>query len=211
MLNALARRDVAIVSTRSGTTRDVIEVHLDLGGYPVVVADTAGLRETADDIEQEGIRRALERAARADIRLALFDAADWPQLDPTVLGLIDDDTLPILNKIDLHPLAEASLAGRPAHLLSLHSGAGLDTLLESLTAMVRDRLTAGNGPALTRQRHRQALEGCAQALARAQGAPLPELMTEDVRLAARALGRITGRVAVDELLDVIFRDFCIGK
>ncbi len=212
LLNALARREAAIVSARAGTTRDVIEVHLDLGGYPVVLADTAGLREAAaDEVEEEGIRRALDRAARADVTIAVFDALALPALDPATLALVGSDSLVVLNKTDVSGAVPAEVGGREAIALSARSGAGLPRLEERLTAFVGERLSAGGTPALTRARHRAALEECRDALARALTAPLPEMAAEDVRLASRALGRITGRVDVEDLLDVIFRDFCIGK
>ena len=205
LLNALARREAAIVSARAGTTRDVIEVHLDLGGFPVVLADTAGLREAGDEIEEEGIRRALDRAARADVKIAVFDAT--APLDAATRALIDADTVVVLNKTDLAPVA-ADIDALP---VSARTGAGLRALEERLAAFSADRLAGTGAPALTRARHRAALEECRDALARALAAPLPELAAEDVRLASRALGRITGRVDVEDLLDVIFRDFCIGK
>ncbi|QJE74359.1 tRNA uridine-5-carboxymethylaminomethyl(34) synthesis GTPase MnmE [Aerophototrophica crusticola] len=212
LLNAIARRDVAIVSNTAGTTRDVIEVHLDLGGYPVLLADTAGLREAAEAIEAEGIRRALDRASRADLKLLVFDGSRWPLLDPATLALLDEDALPVLNKADLaaHP-AEPVVGGRPALPVSAATGQGLPALLSALGSEVERRYAPSGAPALTRARHRSALEDCRDSLLRALSAPLPELAAEDIRLATRALGRITGRVDVEELLDVIFRDFCIGK
>ncbi|MFC5358421.1 tRNA uridine-5-carboxymethylaminomethyl(34) synthesis GTPase MnmE [Azospirillum himalayense] len=212
LLNALARREAAIVSARAGTTRDVIEVHLDLGGYPVVLADTAGLREAAaDEVEEEGIRRALDRAARADVKVAVFDATALPTLDPATVALLDKDTVVVLNKTDVVDAAVATVGGWEAVAVSARTGAGLPELERRLTAFTADRLAGSGAPALTRARHRSALEECRDALRRALTAPLPELMAEDVRLASRALGRITGRVDVEDLLDVIFRDFCIGK
>ncbi|WP_029010838.1 tRNA uridine-5-carboxymethylaminomethyl(34) synthesis GTPase MnmE [Azospirillum halopraeferens] len=217
LLNALARRDAAIVSERAGTTRDVIEVHLDVGGFPVVLADTAGLRETADTIEEEGVRRALARAASADLKIAVFDAAALPHLDGGTLALVDDDSLVVVNKCDLPGVgtavraAESALSGCPLLAVSARVGTGLGDLEARLAAAAGERLTGSGAPALTRTRHRVALEACRAALERALTAPLPELAAEDVRLAAAALGRITGRVDVDDLLDVIFRDFCIGK
>lgn len=212
LLNALARREAAIVSARAGTTRDVIEVHLDLGGYPVVLADTAGLREAAaDEVEEEGIRRALDRAARADVKVAVFDATALPTLDPATVALLDKDTVVVLNKTDVVDAAVSMVGGWEAVAVSARTGAGLPELERRLTAFTADRLAGSGAPALTRARHRSALEECRDALRRALTAPLPELMAEDVRLASRALGRITGRVDVEDLLDVIFRDFCIGK
>jgi tRNA modification GTPase len=231
LLNALARRDAAIVSAHAGTTRDVIEVHLDLGGYPVVVADTAGLREAGDEVEREGVARALDRAAHADLRLVVFDAAAHA-IDPAAAALLEgaeNGALAVVNKIDLVAGAPpGSIGGHPALAISVQTGAGMAELLAAVEARVADLLEgAGAGAALslTRLRHRKALEDCVAALARAAGGleqdgparvdPVPEgspeLVAEDLRLATRALGRITGRVDVEDVLDVIFRDFCIGK
>ena len=214
LLNRLAKRDAAIVSDIAGTTRDVIDVHLDLGGYPVIVADTAGLREARDSIETEGVRRARERAGDADMKLAVFDATDLDcdgGLDPLTLELIDTDTFVVLNKGDLvtTPLPR-DIEKRPAFAVSAKTGAGLDALLGALQSAAAERM-AGEGAGLTRQRHRVALTACRQALARAAVAGEPELLGEDLRLASRELGRITGRVDVEDLLDVIFSEFCIGK
>lgn len=208
LLNAIARRDVAIVSNQAGTTRDVIEVQLDLGGYPVLLADTAGLRDAADQVESEGIRRALDRAAKADLKLLVFDGGELP--DPATLALADDDAILVMNKADLAD-AVAPLVGRPILPLSARTGDGVPPLLAALEQAVAARYAPSGAPALTRARHRSALETCREDLRRALQAPLPELAAEDVRLAVRALGRITGRVDVEDLLDVIFRDFCIGK
>lgn len=207
LLNALARREAAIVSERAGTTRDVVEVHLDLGGYPVILADTAGLREATDEIESEGIRRALARAEESDLKIAVFDGALLPALDERTRALVDESTVRVLNKADrvTGPIPEGMVP------VSATTGAGVPDLVHRLTAFVAERFDPAGAPALTRVRHRTALEECRGALLRAIDAPLPELAAEDVRLASRALGRITGRVDVEDLLDVIFRDFCIGK
>jgi len=212
LVNALARRDVAIVSEHAGTTRDVIEVHLDLGGYPVILADTAGLRPeqlgngAQDAIEGEGIRRALEQARRADIKVLLFDASN--PMDMHTKRLIDDSALVVFNKSDAHK-------GAPPHpgaiAVSARTGQGLDDLISALLNKIEGLVGRREAPSLTRRRHREALESCVAALQRSLSAKLPELMAEDVRLAMRELGRITGRVDVEDLLDVIFRDFCIGK
>ena len=208
LLNRIARRDVAITSPVPGTTRDVIEVAIDLGGYPVVLADTAGLRDSADAIEQEGRRRAVQRAEQAEIRLFVFDAAHradaagasaWPGAD----------TILIANKIDLVPAACTDLSP-PALPVSALTGEGIDRLLTVLGERVAQTYRI-EAPVLTRARHRQALEEAAASLRRSSSAGLPELRAEDLRLALRSLGRITGAVDVEDLLDVIFRDFCIGK
>ena len=210
LLNALAQRDVAIVSERAGTTRDVLEVHLDLGGYPAVVLDTAGLREAVDDVEAEGVRRARARADAADIKLLLL-SPDAPAT-PELLALLGSEDLVVRNKAD-RPDADRSgaVGGRPVLAVSALRGDGLAALVDRLARLAGDRLAGGTGPALTRVRHRSALEEALAALRRAATAALPELRAEDIRLAIRALGRITGRVDVEDLLDVIFRDFCIGK
>ncbi len=205
LLNALARRDVAITSAIAGTTRDVIEVRLDLGGYPVMIADTAGLRQSADEIEQEGVRRALARAEAADLRLVILDATRPTEtVDPK---LIDKDAIIAVNKIDLTPNANAD----DAIAISVLNGTGMDALLYRLTREVAKRAGEGSAPVLTRARHRAALEQCVEALSRFATASLPELAAEDLRHAAQAIGRITGRVDVEDMLDIVFREFCIGK
>jgi tRNA modification GTPase len=207
LINALARRDVAIVAETAGTTRDVIEVRMDLGGYPVILADTAGLRAASEAIEAEGVRRALARAEEADLVLLLLDgsaANPFTGLPPNTRG-----DLVVFNKSDL-PWP----TGRDGLPISLKTGDGMDALINALTAKVRERLDQPNeAPLLTRARHRHALEDAARSLEQALTAQddQPELMAEDLRLALRALGRLTGRVDIEELLDVVFKDFCIGK
>ena len=212
LLNRLAGRDAAIVSTRAGTTRDVVEVRLDLAGWPVTLADTAGLRESRDEIESEGVRRALARAASADLSLVVFDGALWPEADAQSLALLGDDALAVLNKTDLlSGPAPTAIASHAAIGVSCLSGAGIDALLETLAEEIPRRYPTGGAPALTRARHRQAVVQCREALARAIAGPADERLAEELRLAAHALGRITGRVDVESMLDLVFRDFCIGK
>jgi tRNA modification GTPase len=212
LLNLLARRDAAIVSEFAGTTRDVIEVHLDLGGWPVVLADTAGLRDSGDAIEQEGVRRARARAELADLRLLVLDATtDW-QTAMQALTAPSAHWNPALdivvaNKVDLAPVDAVGVVP-----LSALSGAGLPELLSRIERSAGHLMEQGAGaPPLTRARHREALGEAEQALGRALEAKEVALAAEDLRLAMRAIGRITGTVRIDELLDVIFRDFCIGK
>ncbi len=212
LLNRIAGRDAAIVSATAGTTRDVIDVHLDLAGYPVMLADTAGLRDAIEAVEEEGIRRARARADSADIRLVVFDATALPELDGASLALIDERAIPVLNKLDRAAVPlPTSIAGRPAIAVSAAVGEGMDGLLALLETRAVAALEGSGAPVLTRARHRAAIEEAEVALRRALNAGLPELAAEDVRVAARALGRITGRVDVEEMLDVIFREFCIGK
>ncbi len=220
LLNALARRDAAIVAEHAGTTRDVIEVHLDLGGWPVIVADTAGLRDSGDDVEREGARRALDRASSADLKLVMVDGAANPP-DSTITELLDDNAIAIINKTDLipHPEQLNLVDGGESYAISAKDGTGIPALLQAIESRVADQLAVQGAPAPTRSRHRAGLETCYEALVRAArrirlaGGPSPEseLVAEDVRLAVRALGRLTGRVDVEDVLDVIFRDFCIGK
>ena len=212
LLNLLARRDAAIVSATAGTTRDVIEVHMDLGGYPVTVADTAGLRDGSGEVEREGVRRARQRAGDADLKLAVFDATAWPDVDGETRRLVDADTVVAINKADLAtPAPPLEVEGRTAYAVSVLTGDGVDALVTVLEREVAERCSVAASPQLTRARHRQALEDCRAGLGRFLAAPSAELAAEDLRLAARALGRITGRVGVEDMLDIIFRDFCIGK
>jgi tRNA modification GTPase len=203
LINALARREVAIVSPAPGTTRDVVEARLDLGGYLLLVADTAGVRDTAEPVEAEGVRRALAHAA-GGMTLLLLDGS---LADPRA-GLpadLPEPDLIVWNKADLG-------FARDGLCISLKTGAGVPALLAMLQQEVRGRLE-GDAPALTRPRHRAALNEAADALRHGLAAPAarPELLAEDLRLAMRAIGRITGRVDVEDVLDSVFRDFCIGK
>lgn len=216
LLNALAQREAAIVSDIPGTTRDVIEVHLDLGGYPVVLADTAGLRESADAIESEGVARALKRAESADLKIVVLDATR-KTVPAETEALIDNDAIVVANKADATAvLAGWEINGRRILPLSVRMNTGMAALLDLLEKEVVERIGLTGSATLTRARHREALTDCIAALDRfLRGSERhntsAELAAEDVRLAARALGRITGRIDVEDLLDVIFRDFCIGK
>jgi tRNA modification GTPase len=203
LINALARRDIAIVSETPGTTRDVIEARLDLGGYLLLVADTAGVRDTNEPIEAEGVRRALSHA-KGGMTLLLLDGS----LDDPLAGLpadLPEPDLIVWNKADLG-------FQREGLSISLKTGAGISMLQEMLQQKVQHKLD-GSAPALTRPRHRHALREALAHLQHGLAAPegRPELLAEDLRLAMRAIGRITGVVDVEELLDFVFRDFCIGK
>jgi tRNA modification GTPase len=207
LLNQLAGREAAITSPIAGTTRDVIEVAIDLAGYPVVLADTAGLRESPDAIEQEGLRRALARAETAELRLFVFDA-NRPEDAAGAAAWPGPNTVLVANKIDLCAGRVSPLHG--ALPVSALTGEGIAALIEILANRVAADYDMA-APLLTRARHRAALEEAHEALNRALAAPLPELRAEDLQLAWRSLGRITGHVDVEDLLDVIFADFCIGK
>jgi len=214
LLNRLAGREAAIVSEIAGTTRDIVEVHLDLAGWPVLLADTAGLRDAGDVVEAEGVRRARLRAEDADLRIALFDAAVLAARGPdtATAALVDTRTLVLASKADLpHGKLPVQVNGCPVSAISAASETGLEVLVGQIAAAAESQMNAGAEPALTRPRHRAALMACRQALARARQAELVELAAEDLRLAARDIGRITGRVDVEDVLDQVFSSFCIGK
>jgi tRNA modification GTPase len=222
LLNRLARREAAIVSPFAGTTRDVIEVHLDLDGYPVTLLDTAGIRDSAEPVEQEGVRRARERAAAADLVLWVIDpsagglaANGYPE------NLATAEIWLVRNKIDL---PDASSRARAANhdnnepkftlAISALTGQGFEALSGALSAYAKTYFASTEATVITRARHRHALEETVAALDRALGrnhSTDEELIAEELRSAATTLGRLTGRVDVEDILDVIFRDFCIGK
>ena len=260
LLNLLAKREAAIVSPYAGTTRDVIEVHLDLAGWPVTLLDTAGIRDTEDPVELEGVRRARERAAAADLVLWVVDSRDSPnsgtdttanEAESTGKAESRPPTWLIRNKIDLiegdaqrnelrlrsiitseavfdpnkslkdmvknvltHKTESESIKTELVFNLSAVTGEGFDQLLAQLARQVESFLAGAEQALVTRERHRRALEEVLAALHRAQGgevAAREDLLAEELRIAARALARLTGRVDVEDILDVIFRDFCIGK
>lgn len=210
LINMLAKRDVAIVSADPGTTRDPIEVRLDVGGYPFTLVDTAGLRDGGDAVEREGIRRAKARAGRADVTLCVEDVT--ARQEPATVA--DGFFLRVGTKIDLVDSLEERrrLSGEYDVLVSARTGEGIEALLGHLHGFAKERMKPGESSLITRARHRAALIEAREALARAGQTSLPlELRAEELRHATDALGRLTGRVDVEDLLDVIFRDFCIGK
>ena len=220
LLNRIARREAAIVSPYPGTTRDVIEVHLDLDGYPATVLDTAGIREPEDPVEQEGVRRALARARAADLVLWVVDTtAATADSEPPPEGDAATTVWLLRNKIDLLGTgakvgADSDRARRRTFAVSAQTGAGIDALVAALAEHAGQVFVSGEPSIVTRERHRAALTETVEALGRAieQGSGGQEdLVAEELRVAARRLGRITGRVDVEDILDVIFRDFCIGK
>lgn len=225
LLNRLAGREAAIVADQPGTTRDVVEVHLALGGQLLILADTAGLRAAGDAIEAEGVRRATALAKSADLRLGVVDAGA-PETVMALDGLLKPGDLVWLNKTDqvagLAAAQELRLRLGGFHVEpdavdvragSALTGSGMDALEAALTSRVADLSAESEAPPLTRARHREALERAVEALDRAQDqlAVAAELAGEDLRRAAQALGSITGRVDVEDVLDRVFADFCIGK
>lgn len=207
LLNALAKREAAIVSDIPGTTRDVVEVRLVLAGYPVWIADTAGLREAADAVEAEGVRRALARAEEADLRIAVVEAGH--ETPPELQAAVRDGDILVHSKADR---IAAHSSGDMLEVSAL-TGIGLSQLHLRLEARVAEALGREEAPVLTRARHRRLVEEARAALLRAipaldRGA---ELAAEDVRVAADQIGRLTGRIDVEDLLGEIFSSFCIGK
>ncbi len=209
LLNRLARREAAIVSPHAGTTRDVIEVHLDLDGYPVTVIDTAGVRETHDPVEQEGVRRARDRARTSDLVLWLVDANGKAAPSP----VSDGDHAPVWtvrNKVDLI----GSKNGEGAQFdISASRGDGVSELIGALVSYAQDYFGSGEMALVSRARHRTLLQETVAALDRAgrSAGRGDEILAEELRIAIHSLGRLTGRVDVEDILDVIFREFCIGK
>lgn len=202
LLNALAQRDLAIVSPTPGTTRDMIEAHLDVGGLPVTFVDTAGLRDAADEIERIGVDRVLERVVSAD--LILWLSPDAQESDP---GLASDvEVLKVATKTDLTPAPRGWLG------VSAKTGAGLDALLDAVGQFARERLGDGSSALVIRERHRSAVATAITCLESALGSEKDlEFLAEDLRSAGRALGRIVGSVDVEDVLEAVFVRFCIGK
>ena len=199
LLNALARQDVAIVSPCPGTTRDAVRVDVTFGGVPVTLVDTAGLRETDDPVEVEGMRRARMHAATADLVIGIVDAGGGSH------EMLEDTQLVVANKIDLAPVPDGYLG------ISVLTGAGLPELNERLTRLARDLAHPSADPVFSRARHAAALRDAEAGVTAALNNSHPELRAEELRLALQALGRITGKVSSEAILDVIFGDFCIGK
>jgi tRNA modification GTPase len=213
LMNQLARREVAIVSPHAGTTRDIIEVQLDLDGYPVTVIDTAGIRETDDPVEQEGVRRARARATEADLVLWLADGGgeEIPHEAPAA------SVWTVCNKIDLVSdqagNAPRRRSGDAEFRISASRGDGVGELIAALVAFAQDYFGSGEGGLVSRERQRRLLEETAASLQRSMAVvgEGEELAAEDLRAAADSLGRLLGRVDVEDILDVIFREFCVGK
>jgi tRNA modification GTPase len=208
LLNRLAGREAAIVTDIPGTTRDIVEVRLVMAGFAVVISDTAGLREAVGAIEAEGVRRALDRAYSADLRIGVADARSKQEMED-LRGRLGEGDLLVLNKLDLAPGTKS----KDAHPLSAKSGAGIDELERRIEAIVQSRLSAQEAPALSRARHRKAVTDARDSLERCVSrlADSPELAGEDARLAVRALESLTGRIDVEDVLDRVFSQFCIGK
>lgn len=221
LLNRLARREAAIVSSQPGTTRDIIEVRLDIGGFPLIVSDTAGLRETSGSIEREGMKRAIETMKQADLVLYLCEPAGSQDEDNIITSVIENlgrenrdmEFWKILSKADLYPEARSALPEGYDFSISTVSDEGIADLLQRLEQYLSVEEVSSSAPLITRARHRQEVTRAYRALSAFLEGSMQdvELRSEDLRQAALALGRLTGRIDVEELLGHIFDEFCIGK
>ena len=211
LINTLTQKNTMIVSDIAGTTRDAVDVSLDISGYPIIITDTAGIRETDNPIEKIGIDIALEKINQADMVIALYDASQ---------GFFDKKTLPekvtnviyVANKIDKITEKEKNLIKKKKHLLiSAKYGEGINVLIDKIVDIIKSNFTSSSNTLITRERYRAALFNCLENLNNFSLEKEIELSAEDIRLACRYIGQITGQVKVDEILDNIFGSFCIGK
>ena len=214
LLNQLANRDAAIVSETAGTTRDVVEVHLNIDGYPVIMSDTAGIRESRNEIERKGIKLSINRAEDADLKLVVIDAKNVEFTD-LLLNLLKNDSILVVNKSDLIEGAETTDFKKFDHILiSIKNNINLDNLISKIKDHLKNKFISSEDILITRARHRQHLEKCLEHLKSFNEKNEIEdfdKAAEDLRLATRNLGMIVGKVDVEELLGSIFNDFCIGK
>jgi len=214
LLNHLSNRDVAIVSEIAGTTRDVIETHLNIDGYPVVVSDTAGIRESKNEIEQKGIKLALKKAEDADLKLVVIESKSIDFIG-VFKDLLDDKTILVVNKSELMDKElNPEIKFFDHVLISVKNNLNLDELIFKIKKKLKNQFITNNDILITRARHREHLERCLEYLVNFQEKNQAEdfdKAAEDLRLATRHLGMIVGKVDVEEILGSIFKDFCIGK
>ena len=214
LLNYLSKRDVAIVSEIAGTTRDVIETHLNLDGYPVVVSDTAGIRDSKNEIEKKGIKLALNRAEDADLKLVIIDAKNV-NFTGVLKDLVDENAILVVNKSDLlNGKLNDKLKKYDHILISIKNNSNLDKLILKIKSKLENKFLSHGDILITRERHRQHLKQCIAHLKNFKnknGSEEFDKAAEDLRLATRHLGMIVGKVDVEEILGSIFNDFCIGK
>ena len=213
LLNTVVNREAAIVSSIAGTTRDAVDVHLDIKGYPVMFTDTAGIREVEEEIEKQGIEIAFRKIADADLVLCLFDASkDSVQIFDNIKNSFKNKAIYVANKSDNLTFEQCSnLKKQSCVVISAKHKQGIDDLMEVIYQQIKERFTANSNLLITRQRYREALAETLDNLERFSFDKEIELSAEDIRLAARGLGKITGRIEVDDILNKIFGSFCIGK
>ena len=212
LLNLLSKRDVAIVSDEKGTTRDIIEVYLNLDGYPVILADTAGIRESENNIEKKGIELAINRSKESDLNLIIIDNSSM-QVDKKILDLINQDSIVVLNKSDLSSDNSGEYKNNGI-LISVKNNKNIDKLIDLIKDKLSKKIIDTKNILVSRERHRNKLNLCLleleKFLEKKQSKEI-ELAAEDLRMATRHLGAIIGKVDVEEILGSIFKDFCIGK
>ena len=212
LLNLLSKREVAIVSDEAGTTRDIIEIYLNLDGYPVVLADTAGIREAKNEVEKKGISLALGKSKEADLNIIVIDNSS-KKVNKEILNMINKDTIIFLNKSDVSDKQNHKF-NVDTVLASVKNNKNIDKLIDLIKAKLSKKFTSNNSALITRERHRVKLNDCLKEidkfLKKDQNKDL-ELAAEDLRMATRHLGSIVGKVDVEEILGSIFKDFCIGK
>lgn len=229
LTNLLTGKDTAIVSDIEGTTRDVVESHLNIKGYPVILSDTAGLRETDDVIEKEGVVRAQKKATLSDVVIVVVDSREWPVVDPVVAGqIVPENTIFILSKTDLlndgdpcivNNMVEYNRCKYPAIALNLTNTSYMDDLLELIEERIRAKFVTSQSAALvTRERHKEAIRKTVTYIEKAleiiqsnNHYSISELIAQDLRDAAKGIGEVTGRTDTEDVLDVVFSSFCIGK
>ena len=213
LLNLLSKRDVAIVSQEKGTTRDIIEVYLNIDGYPVILADTAGIRDSNNEIEKKGIALAISRSQNSDLNLIIIDNSS-KNLDPIIENMINDESIVVLNKSDLDVKQNYNFKKATVVLISVKDNKNIIQLISKIKEKLSRKFIASNNILVTRERHRAKLNDCLKEinnfLQKDQNKDI-EMAAEDLRLATRHLGSIVGKVDVEEILDSIFKDFCIGK
>lgn len=213
LINAVVKRNVAIVSDIAGTTRDAIEAYVDLNGFPVIFTDTAGLRESADKIEQIGIKLAKDKIAEADFCLFMFDAEkDTPEIFAEYINSINVPYVLVANKMDkISTDQQRKLQKKGCILISAKENQNVNVITDKIYETFQNMYVKSSAQLITRQRYKESLSECLENLSRFNLQKEIELSAEDIRLACRAIGKITGQVEVDEILDKIFSSFCIGK
>ena len=213
LLNLLAKRNVAIVSNEKGTTRDIIEVYLNIDGYPVILADTAGIRDSKSRIEKKGISLAINKSKESDLSLIMIDNSS-KSIDPKIKNIINDNCIIVLNKSDINNNNNYNFNGLSTVLISVKNNINIHQLTTQIKEKLSKKFTLSDDVLVTRERHRVKLNECLQEINNFLKKDLNkeiEMAAEDLRMATRHLGGIVGKVDVEEILDTIFKDFCIGK
>lgn len=213
LLNLLSKRDVAIVSEEEGTTRDIIEVYLNIDGYPIILADTAGIRDAKNDVEKKGISLAINKSINSDLNIIMIDNSTH-KVDLKIRNLITKDSIVVYNKSDIKDLKSHELGEQDNIIVSVKENKNIDKLVKKIKKKLSAKFIKTEDVLITRERHREKLNACLKELdkflSKNQNEDI-EIAAEDLRLATRHLGAIVGKVDVEEILGSIFKDFCIGK